>query len=203
MNYTNSILNRYIEALRDASEQGCVPLATVRFAFSMALRDVDALITGQADTLTRQAEKIARLEAENERLAAAKPVMVDSIDEVDYPPVVTIKGNGATSAISTPTPNGSAVTQTSGISWHGLPHDLQAQITRLEDGEVTWRNLPTTDRRAITLYVLPRLGDTTLTMGAFDFHRPAWMPTPSALTQMFGLRWTEIVEQANRVAEDV
>lgn len=203
MNYTNNILNRYTEALRDASEQGCVPLATARFAFSMALRDVDALITGQADTLTRQAEKIARLEAENERLVAAKPVMVDALDEVDYPPVATINGNGVTSAISGPTANGTAVTQTNGISWHGLPHDLQAQITRLEDGEVTWRSLPATDRRAITLYVLPRLGDLTLTMSAFDFHRPQWMPTPAAITQMFGLRWTELVEQAHRVAEDV
>lgn len=195
MNYTNNILNRYTDALRDASEQGCVPLATVRFAFSMALRDVDAVIAGQA-------EKIARLEAENERLLANRVVAVTAADEFDYPPVATINGNGATSAASTPTPNGTSVTQINAISWHGLPHDLQAQITRLEDGETTWRQLPATDRRAIVLYALPKLGDANLTMGTFDFHRPAWMPTPQAIAQMFGLRWTELVNQAHRVAED-
>ena len=88
------------------------------------------------------------------------------------------------------------------IDWSGLPEDLQAQIARLEHEETgfSWRQVPNTDRKAITLYMLPRLGDTTMSMSEFGKRKPDWMPAGQALAITFGLRWVELLEQAHRVA---
>lgn len=113
---------------------------------------------------------------------------VTPADEVDYPPTAA----EAPAAQLPPTR----------VNWLGLPRDLQAQILRLDNSEVTWRNLPMHDRRAITLYAIPRVGSATMSMSEWLASKPTWMPTASALSQMFGMRWTELVEQANRVATE-
>lgn len=106
---------------------------------------------------------------------------VTPADEVDYPP--------------TPATKLPAVR----VNWLGLPVDLQSRILQLDGGEITWRSLANTDRRAITLYAIPRVGGAGMSMSEWLESKPAWMPTASALAQMFGLRWTELVAQAHKV----
>lgn len=106
---------------------------------------------------------------------------VTPADEVDYPPT--------TAAQLPPTR----------VNWLGLPVDLQTRILQLDAGEITWRSLANTDRRAITLYAIPRVGGAGMSMSEWLDSKPAWMPTASALAQMFGYRWTELVAQAHKV----
>lgn len=118
----------------------------------------------------------------------AATYVVTAIDEVDYPPTAT----------ETPAPAAAALPPTR-VNWLGLPRELQAQILKLDAGDVTWRSLANTDRRAIALYAIPRVGSAAMTMAEWLECKPAWMPTASGLAQMFGLRWSELVAQAHRV----
>lgn len=110
---------------------------------------------------------------------------VTAADAVDYPPA-----EASAPAVALPTVR---------VNWLGLPLDLQSHIIKLDAGEITWRSLPATDRRAITLYTIPRVGSPSISMAEWLDSKPAWMPTASALAQMFGLRWTELVAQAHKV----
>jgi hypothetical protein len=164
-------------------------------------------ISMQAGDMARMSEQIADLMAELAQLRT-----------VAMAPTYTVNGHGPTTAAvaiehidgsitvsrETGTPTALAPTLPPvRINWLGLPHDLQAQILRLEDGTATWRSLPQPDRRAITLYAIPRVGGPTISMAEWQECRPGWMPTASALASMFGLRWSELVAQAHRVAEGV
>lgn len=133
------------------------------------------------------------------------------------PPTVHVNGNGALSAASTPAampsvtftvtpadevdypPTTAAKLPPTRVNWLGLPVDLQTRILQLDAGDITWRSLANTDRRAITLYAIPRVGGAGMSMSEWLDSKPTWMPTASALAQMFGLRWTELVAQAHKV----
>lgn len=133
------------------------------------------------------------------------------------PPTVHVNGNGALSAASTPAampsvtftvtpadevdypPTTAAQLPPTRVNWLGLPVDLQTRILQMDAGEISWRSLANTDRRAITLYAIPRVGGAGMSMSEWLDSKPAWMPTASALAQMFGLRWTELVAQAHKV----
>lgn len=142
--------------------------------------------TTPEDVDRQMAGAVGMLQAAANHFAPIFPVT--PADEVDYPPTAA-----ETQAAQLPPTR---------VNWLGLPRDLQAQILRLDNGEVTWRSLPMHDRRGITLYAIPRVGSATMSMSEWLASKPAWMPTASALSQMFGMRWTELVEQANRVATE-
>lgn len=92
--------------------------------------------------------------------------------------------------------NGAAL----GDFWAGLADDLSAVVGELEAGQTEWRTLPQTDRRGIALHVVRQLAgeDKTLSMAEFEAGKPSWMPTASAITQMFMMRWSELVRNATR-----
>jgi hypothetical protein len=174
---------------------------------SEAMTAQKTAISMQADDMSRMGQQIASLMAELAQLRT-----------VAMAPTYTVNGHGPTTAAvaiehidgsitvsrETGTPTAPAPTLPPvRVNWLGLPHDLQAQILRLEDGTATWRSLPQPDRRAIALYAIPRVGGPTISMAEWQECRPGWMPTASALASMFGLRWSELVAQAHRVAEGV
>lgn len=86
------------------------------------------------------------------------------------------------------------------IDWNGLPSEYQGDLYRLVDGTVKWSEMPIPARRSIALYAIGQLANDdnlgSLTMAEYAENKPLFMPSASAIAQMFGIRWTQVVENA-------
>jgi hypothetical protein len=83
------------------------------------------------------------------------------------------------------------------IDFSGLPDDYIGTTHDLLDGKLQWSAISIQARRSIALHVISQLADGgSLTMAAFDSNRLPFMPTAAAMVQMFGIRWSGIVENA-------
>lgn len=158
-----------------------------------------SVILMQSEAITAQKAEIERLRVQMSQLTT---LTINGSGPTHTPMVVSNAGWPTTTVVAEIVSQETATLPPVRINWLGLPHDLQAQILRLEDGTATWRSLPQPDRRAITLYAIPRVGSPTISMAEWQECRPGWMPTASALASMFGLRWSELVAQAHRVATE-
>lgn len=166
-------------------------------ALQQIIEERNDIILRMADAADGQQARISDLLAEiaQLRMAASVPAATNGS--------VTVE----TQAVALNAPDGqaddgqpAASMPRTHVNWLGLPTDLQAQVSVLQLSQVSWRSLPQTDRRAITLYAIPRVGGATMSLSEWNSCRPEWMPTATALAGMFGLRWSELVAQAHHVA---
>jgi len=209
---------RLIERYRDASDRSQREIealqAEVDAGLRRELRDQDATIqAGRAENARliasvqelsmrvadrdvaakRLHERIADLTAELEA-ANSRPVTLS----VQASPAAFPAGDLEVATDAT-NGNGSAP---AAIDWSGIDADYRGTIAKLDAGQLPgWTVLSVPQRRAIALYVISRLADDgNVTGRKFDQSRPAWMPTASAITKMFGLDWSDIVTNAIRTA---
>lgn len=157
-------------------------------AVERMLEERNDVIMRMADAADGQQARMADLHAEIARLRMAGAITASNGNGSEHP------------AEEHPAPV--ATLPRTHINWSGLPAALQATVSNLQVGSATWRTLSQPDRRAITLYALPRAGSPTMSLAEWQACRPAWMPTGSALASIFGLRWSELLAQAYRVAVD-
>lgn len=130
-----------------------------------------------------------------------KAVVVISILPIDGREEQSTPLSAALSASQTqepvePTQNGS----TANGLWDDLADDLKAIVDDLYTGRTEWRTLQQTDKRGIALHVIRQLAgdDKALSMAEFEATKPDWIPTANGISQMFAMRWSELVRNATR-----
>jgi hypothetical protein len=145
-----------------------------------------------ADAQARVIDLTAQPEA-----AKVRPVM-RTILAAPIPPITDDDDDPAGPPTSTAT-NGNGYVPTA-IDWRGLDSDNIAAISDLHRGDRKWLEVPRTGRRAICLYAVGAVAQSTdLTMAAFDEAKPWWMPSAKGISALFAQRWSTVVENANRV----
>ena len=134
---------------------------------------------------------IATYRVANENLAARARELTAQLEAANSRPVTLVAHNG------TGTPATAASDTPADIHWSDLPAEYHADITGLLAGKARWTDLPVATRRSIALYAIARLAtDGVLTLAAFESSKPAFMPSGQAIAQMFGIRWSQVVENA-------
>lgn len=129
-----------------------------------------------------------------------KAVVVISILPTDGREEQSTPLSAALSASQTQDPVEPTQGSTANEFWDDFADDLKAIVDDLYTGQTTWRTLELTDKRAIALHVIRQLAgeDKALSMFEFESGKPSWMPTANAVSQMFMLRWSEVVQNATR-----
>lgn len=91
------------------------------------------------------------------------------------------------------------------IDWNGLPDEHASYIIPLLNGTAKWSELATSARRSITIHALTQLAHFgRLTIAEYSDNKPLFMPSASALAQIFGIRWSELVANAvNHASSEV
>jgi hypothetical protein len=102
--------------------------------------------------------------------------------------------NGIKEGITTPSPSLVAAEPRDVIVWSEPLRDV---AVRLNAGHTTWRKIDRSTRKALAIQVLRNLIERGYcTMPEFDRRRPTWMPKALSLVMSFGLKWTELVDDA-------
>lgn len=205
MNFDTS---KYVEALRDASGgSGCVGIAGAHVCILLALGDqaqhYESIIRQHCEKIAMLTREINALqldaEAECTDLGARIAVLQGQLEAANSRPLTLVVSNGV-DAVSLPSTNGNAMAHaaaTNGIDWTDLPDEYRGYIDQLADGSLKWSGLPNPAKRSIALYVIDDLAvDGGLTLAYFEKYKPEFMPTGGAISQMFGIRWIEVVENA-------
>ncbi len=151
---------------------------------------------GLAGQLDKRTAQVAELEGALEA-AHSRPVTLQVVAAAT--PIPSINGHGNLATDSAKPANEQTARLLSAIP-EG-ESELRKIVADLAVGATTWHRQPATTKRAIVLHLLPFINNGRNTMSQYDTERPNWMPTAQGITTLFGLRWTEVVDNTMRVME--